>query len=66
MYNAFASDCKRDRTVVKVFLVNGGCITGRIDQVGSEAIVMANHGGERKLIMKNAIVSICPDGKGGQ
>lgn len=40
MYNEFVGDCKRCKTAVKVFLTNGGCITGRIDQMGDEAIVM--------------------------
>lgn len=65
MFSEFAGDCKRHKTVVKVFLTNGGCIAGRIDQVGSEAIVMVT-GGERKLVMKSAIVSICPDSAGGR
>lgn len=62
MFREYVKECRERKTVVKVHLVNGGCVEGRIDQIGPEAIVLAGAKGVRQLIMKPGIVTISPGG----
>lgn len=67
MFREYVKDCRERKAVVKVFLTNGGCIQGRIEQIGPEAFVLVNDQGKRTLAMKGSIVSITPgDGKEGR
>lgn len=60
MFREYVKDCRDRKAVVKIHLVNGGCVQGRIDQIGPEAIVLVNAKGVRQLLMKSGIVSIGP------
>lgn len=67
MFREYVKDCRDRKTVVKVFLTNGGCIQGRIEQIGPEAFVLVNDKGKRVLVMKSGVISIAPgDGKEGR
>lgn len=67
MFREYVKDCRERKAAVKVFLTNGGCLQGRIEQIGPEAIVLVNAKGSRTLAMKAGIASICPgDGKEGR
>lgn len=64
MFREYVKGCRDRKEIVKVFLANGGCIQGRIEQIGPEAIVLVNAKGAHSLAMKAAIASIRPgDGK---
>lgn len=63
MFREYVKDCRDRKIIVRVFLTNGGCLGGRIEQIGPEAIVIVGPKGARSLAMKAAIASICPGGK---
>lgn len=60
MFREFVRDRRDRKAVVKIHLANGGCVQGRIDQIGPEAIILLNAKGVQQLVMKPAIVSISP------
>jgi len=59
----YINELRKNRTNVQIFLINGTCLTGRIQAFSSYAIILRSQK-RQQLVQKGAIVSIRPEKPG--
>lgn len=59
----YINELRKHKTAVQIFLVNGTCLSGKIEAFSPYAVILRSQG-RQQLVQKGAIVSIRPEKPG--